>query len=132
MGKRAEINLFWIMLNAAVGVMLAVGGIWALQGSGDFAAKALSRLSSGDMSNILRIVFGVVELLSGIFIVLQLFIGDRMGKLGTILKLIVVIVWAIAIVLADIFNGDFKNFLSWLYTFAGHLIVLAALLVTRD
>ncbi|MBQ0050740.1 MAG: hypothetical protein KBT11_01595 [Treponema sp.] len=131
MAKKSS-SLFWTILNLAVGVMLAVGGIWALQGGGDFAAKALKGLSSGDMSKILGIVFGVIELLSGIFIILQLFIGDRMGQLGTILKLIIVIVWAVAIVIADILNGNFGNFLSWLYTFAGHLIVLAALLVTRD
>lgn len=138
MAKKSEVRLFWLVLNIAVGAMLAVGGIWALQGGGDFGCKAIKSVFNGDIAKILAIVFGVIELLSGIFIILQLFIGDRMGSFGSILKLIVVIVWAVAIVLADflgnggLLNGGMNHFLSWLYDFALHMIVLCALLVTRD
>lgn len=138
MAKKSEVRLFWLVLNIAVGAMLAVGGIWALQGGGDFGCKAIKSIFNGDIAKILAIVFGVIELLSGIFIILQLFIGDRMGTFGSILKLIVVIVWAVAIVLADflgnggLLNGGMNHFLSWLYEFALHMIVLCALLVTRD
>ena len=134
----SSVALFWTVLNIAVGAMLAVGGIWALQGGGDFGCKAIKSIFNGDIAKILGIVFGVIELLSGIFIILQLFIGDRMGKLGSILKLVVVIVWIVAIVLADflgnggLFNGGANHFLDWLYNFAMHLIVLCALIVTRD
>lgn len=132
MAKKAG-SIWWMVLNLAVGAMLAVGGIWALQGSGDFGAKALSEIFSGDALKILKIVFGVIELLSGIFIILQLFIGDRMGSFGKILKLIIVIVWAVAIVLSDFVGGFLKpSFLPWIYDLAMHLIVLMALLVTRD
>ncbi|MBR1537680.1 MAG: hypothetical protein IJ630_12185 [Treponema sp.] len=138
MSKKSNVQLFWLVLNIAVGAMLAVGGIWALQGSGDFGAKAVRSIFNGDVAKILVLVFGVIELLSGIFIILQLFIGDRMGQFGKILKLIIVIVWAVAIVLADflgnsgLLNGGANHFLSWLYDFAMHLIILCALLVTRD
>lgn len=138
MAKTSEVRLFWVVLNLAVGAMLAVGGIWALQGGGDFGCAAIKSVFSGDLARILAIAFGVIELLSGIFIILQLFIGDRMGTFGSILKLIVVIVWAAAIVLADflgnggLLHGGANNFLNWLYTFAMHLIVLCALLVTRN
>lgn len=127
-----RISLFYVILNLAVGAMLAVGGIWALQGGGDFACTAIRAIFDNDAEDILIIVFGVIELLSGLFIILQLFVGDRLSRLGTILKLVIVIVWGAAIVIADILNGNFSNFLSWLYTLSGHLIVLAALLVTRD
>ncbi len=134
MSSKSNGSIFWMVLNIAVGAMLAIGGIWALQNGGDFGCEALTGMFSGDMKNIVRIVFGVIELLSGIFIILQLFIGDRMGKLGSILKLIIVIVWAIAIIMADFLNGGFlkPNFLNWTYELAMHLIVLCALLVTRD
>ena len=138
MAKKSTVHLFWVVLNLAVGAMLAVGGIWALQGGGDFGCKAIKSVFNGDIAKILAIVFGVIELLSGIFIILQLFIGDRMGSFGAILKLIIVIVWAVAIVLADflgnggLLNGGMNHFLSWLYDFALHLIVLCALLITRD
>lgn len=130
--KAAKFSIFWFMLNLAVGVMLAVGGIWALQGGGDFAAQALSHVASGDVGRIVIIAFGVVELLSGIFIILQCFIANGFGRLGYILKIIICVIWAIAIVIADILNGNFGDLLGWLYTFASHLIVLAALLMTRS
>lgn len=134
MARSSHVSLFWTILNLAVGAMLTVGGIWALQGGGDFAAEALKGLLNGDARRIGVIMFGVIELLSGIFIILQLFIGDRTGSLGPLLKLIVVVVWAIAVIIADFLNGHFlsPNVLSWVYALAMHLIVLAALLVTRD
>lgn len=133
MASKSNVSIFWTILNIAVGVVLAVGGIWALQGSGDFAADALRSIFSGSTAKLVVTVFGVIELLSGIFIILQLFIGDRMGSLGTILKLIIVIVWAVAIVLADFVGGFLKpSFLPWIYSLAMHCVVLCALLVTRD
>lgn len=131
--SKKSVSIFWLILNIAVGAMLAVGGIWALQGGGDFGCRALSEVFHGDALKICKIVFGVVELLSGIFIILQLFIGDRMGQLGSILKLIIVVVWVVAIVLADFIGGFLEpNFLNWTYDLAMHLIVLCALVVTRD
>ena len=126
-----------LILQIAVGAMLAVGGIWALQGGGDFAARAIKGLVSGNAGNILVIVFGVIELLVGVFMILKIVIGDRFGSFGTVLALIAIIVWIIAIVLSDILgangilNGGAKNFLEWRYTFAQHLIILGAILAVR-
>lgn len=126
-----------LILQIAVGAMLAVGGIWALQGGGDFAARAIKGLVSGNVGNILVIVFGVIELLVGVFMILKIVIGDRFGSFGTVLALIAIVVWIVAIVLSDILeasgilNGDSKNFLEWLYTFAQHLIILGAILAVR-
>ncbi|MDO5774341.1 MAG: hypothetical protein Q4P16_08535 [Spirochaetales bacterium] len=125
------------ILQIAVGAMLAVGGIWALQGDGDFAARSIKGLVSGNAGNILVIVFGVIELLVGVFMILKIVIGDRFGSFGTVLALIAIIVWIVAIVLYDILgangilNGGAKNFLEWLYTFAQHLIILGAILAVR-
>ena len=44
-----------LILQIAVGAMLAVGGIWALQGGGDFASRAIKGLVSGNVENILVI-----------------------------------------------------------------------------
>lgn len=126
-----------LILQIAVGAMLAVGGIWALQGGGDFAARAIKGLVSGNAGNILVIVFGVIELLVGVFMILKIVIGDRFGSFGTVLALIAIIVWIVAIVISDILgangilNGGAKNFLEWLYTFAQHLIILGAILAVR-
>ncbi len=126
-----------LILQIAVGAMLAVGGIWALQGGGDFAARAIKGLVSSNAGNILVIVFGVIELLVGVFMILKIVIGDRFGSFGTVLALIAIIVWIVAIVLSDILgangilNGGARNFLEWLYTFAQHLIILGAILAVR-
>ena len=75
-------------------------------------------------------------MIAGVFLILELFIGDKIGALGKILTLIIIIVWIIAIVLIDFLgnHGLFKqnNFLNWLYNFAYHLIVLGALLVLQN
>lgn len=126
-----------LILQIAVGAMLAVGGIWALQGGGDFAARAIKGLVSGNAGDILVIAFGVIELLVGVFMILKIVIGDRFGSFGTVLALIAIVVWIVAIVLSDILgangilNGGSKNFLEWLYTFAQHLIILGAILAVR-
>ena len=138
MSKNSDLRILSIIANVSVSLMLAVGGIWALQGGGDFGCRAIKSIFSGDLAKILVLVFGGIELLSGIFILLQLFIGDRIGTFSKILKLIVVIVWIVAIVVSDffgskgLFNGGVSNFLSWLYTLATHLIILVALLITRS
>ena len=138
MSNSSELRILPVIANISVGIMLAVGGIWALQGGGDFGCQAVKSIFSGDLRKILVLVFGGIELLSGIFIILQLFIGDRIGTFSRILKLIVIIVWIAAIVLSDffgakgLFNNGINHFLSWLYTFATHLIILVALLITRS
>lgn len=139
MGKQTHLSVGRFILQIALGVMLAVAGIWALQGAGDAAANAFGAVFSGDIAKILKIVFGVVELLCGLFLVIELFAGDVFGKLDNVLMLIVIIVWIVAIVLMDFlakgglfnsFNG--KNFLAWIYTLASHLIVLGAMIYLKD
>lgn len=126
-----------LILQIAVGAMLAVGGIRALQGDGYFAARAIKGLVSGNVGNILVLAFGVIELLVGVFMILKIVIGDRFGSFGTVLALIAIIVWIVAIVISDILgpkgilSGGSKNFLEWLYTFAQHLIILGAILAVR-
>lgn len=134
MSKGVGNSIGRVILQLALGVMLAVAGIWALQGGGDASIKAIRSIFSGNVSNIIRIVYGIIELLAGILLVVELFAGDRFGKFDNILMLIVMIVWIIAIVLVDfmgsngILNGGAKNFLSWLYQFSSHLIVLGSMI----
>ncbi len=127
-----------IILQLAVGIMLAVAGIWALQGGGDAASAAIKGIFAGNVKNILVIVFAVIEIISGILLIVGLFVPNSMASFNKILLLIIMIVWIVAIVLIDflgssgIFNGGAKNFLSWLYQFANHLIVLGSLIVLQN
>ena len=137
MGKGNNFSLGRLLLQIAVGAMLTVAGIWALQGGGDEGIAAIKYLiGARDFERILCIVFGIIELIAGVFLILELFIGDKIGSLGKVLTLIIIIVWIIAIILIDFLgnHGLFKqnNFLNWLYNFAYHLIVLGALLVLQN
>ena len=137
MGKTSNFSLGRLLLQIAIGAMLTVAGIWALQGGGDEGIAAIKYLiGARDFERILCIVFGIIELIAGVFLILELFIGDKIGALGKVLTLIIIIVWIIAIVLIDFLgnHGLFKqnNFLNWLYNFAYHLIVLGALLVLQN
>ena len=72
MGKASSFSLGRLLLHIAVGVMLAVGGIWGLQGGGDAAIDAIRSIFNGDVAKILVIVFSVIEILAGIFLLLEL------------------------------------------------------------
>ncbi len=128
MAKSSFNQIWWIVFNVAVGLFLAIGGIWALQGGGDSAAAAVGKLFG---SNIMVTIFGVLELLSGIFIILQLIIGSRLRDISTIIKLIIVIIWAVAVV-AGVFSRGNILALGNIYKLSLDLIVLTALLVSRD
>lgn len=124
-----------VVLQLAVGVMLAVAGIWALQGGGDFAVRAVGRIFNGTSRNIAVIAFAVVEVLIGLFTILRVFIGSRFGAFGTALHVIAIIVWGAAIVLSDVIGagaalrGGVARALEWAYAMAQHLIVFGALLL---
>ena len=138
MSKESGMSLGRLLLQIAVGVMLAVAGIWALQGGGDAAVGAIKEIFNGDLSRILCIVFGIIELIAGVLLIVELFAGDKFGKFDNVLMFIIMIVWIVAIVLVDflgnggILNGGTRNFLSWLYNFASHLIVLGAMMYLNN
>ena len=117
-----------LVLQLALGAMLIVGGIWAMQGGGDFGAKALASW----LGKTFGVIFGVIELVAGVLLVIECFTTDIFGKFDNILGLIIMIVWLIAIVVADIIKGDFSPFLPWLYNFASHVIILGALWSLND
>ena len=103
-----------LIIQLSLGLLLAVGGIWGLQGGGDFGINSLKSVFSGSAENIAVIVFSIIELLAGIYLVLELFIGS-LGKFKSILMLIIMIVWIVAIVLSDFIDGNFHNFMKWLW-----------------
>lgn len=130
MGKKDSNVIAALVLTLAVGCMLAISGIYALQdkASGDMAVRGLKSIFDGSAEDVVILAFGAVELLAGIFIILKCFIGNRMGSFGKIISLIVVIVWVVVIVLADIVNGIGKpNFLAWLLQFSKDLIIFGAI-----
>lgn len=133
MAKTIKFSVGRFILQIALGLFFLVGGIWALTGGGDAASLAIKEIFSDNLRTILMIVFGIIEILCGIFLILELFLTTSLKNLRKILLLIIAIVWIVAIVLIDFFGGHglfhTKAFLSWLYQFAGHLIVLGGIIV---
>ena len=128
MAKKSAISIGRLVLQIALGVMLAVAGIWALAGKGgDDAYKALTHLINGDAGKAIGMIFAVVELLAGILLVVECFAGDKFGKFDNILG------WIVAIVLMDFLNGNLEiSKLEWWYSLAGHCVILGALLALND
>lgn len=133
MATKEQFSIGRMLIQIALGVMLFVSGIWALQGGGDEGITTIKNIiGNSSLENILCITYGVIELIAGLFLILRLFIGDRFGSFGNILMIIIMIVWIIAIILIDflgeksIFNTH--NILSWLNQFASHLIILGSII----
>ena len=59
MGKKSSISLGRLLLQIALGLLLAIGGIYALQDKGSDIAIAITETFKGDVGNIVRIVFAV-------------------------------------------------------------------------
>lgn len=138
MATKKEFSIGRLFLQIALGTLLVVGGIWAFTGSGDFGITALKEVCKnlpGNAYNIIKIVYGIIELIVGVFIVIEIFAGDILGMFGKVLKIIVIVIWVASIVLAYLlpwstsFIFEAKNFLSALYDLALRLIVLGGLFV---
>lgn len=131
-------SIGFIVLWIALGLFFAVSGIWTLQGGkGDEATVAITKLFSGDVRNIVRIAFGIIELLAGIFLLLRLFVPVS-TTVDTLLMVIIAIVWIVAIVLIDflgdsgILHNGAHDILSWLKQLSWHLLVLGSVLLVRN
>ena len=127
-----------IFLQIALSMLFIVGGIWTLQsGNGDEISQAIKYIFSGDVSKILCIVFGIIEIIAGVFLFLRLFLN--IGTLfDSVLMIIILISWIAAIVIIDFLGYDslFKNlnsgFLGFLNRFSKHLLVLGAIIRVKN
>ena len=129
-----------LFLQIALGLLFVVSGIWTVQGTnGDDVAYAIKSLFSGDAANIICIVFGIIEIVAGFFLLLRLFVSLNTG-LDTLLMIIILVSWIVMIVLVDFAgrNGLFNNlgsaseFCGFLKRFAIHLLVRGAVIKVKD
>ncbi|MBQ9630857.1 MAG: hypothetical protein IJR49_04655 [Treponema sp.] len=120
-----------LLVQIALGVFFVVTGIWTLQnGSGNEIATAINKLFSGDMQKIIRMVFGIIEVLAGAFLLLRMFVSFS-SSIDSLLMVIVMIAWLVSIVLLDILGG-FTFSLAWLHQVAYHLLVLGGIIMVKD
>jgi len=136
MAKNQKTVGTWI-LQLALALLFIVSGVWMLTGNySDVISQSIRKVFTSDIANILRIVYGVILLVAGVFLAIRLFVV--MGNsLDSILMIVILICWCIAIVLVDVvglFNGiksNHFNFLSWCYHFAYDMLVLGAIIKVK-
>lgn len=147
--KKKSLGL--LILQIALGCFLLAFGILTLQldkgilgkiqagVTGNEVAIAVNQILKGDAANIVTILIGVCEIISGAFLLLALF--TSLGKIASLFDLIVLIAWIVVIVVIDVMgpvgllNGAFKNmwtFLFFLKTLAMHMLVLGAILAVKS
>lgn len=136
MGNNRTIGT-WI-LQIALSFLFIVGGIWVLQGyRNDEISSAIYSILNGDVAKISCIAFGIIEIIAGAFLFIRLFVVLN-TNLDSILMIIIMICWIVAIVMIDflgndsLFNNLNKGFLSFLNRFARHLLILGAIIKVKN
>ena len=126
---REGIGIF--LWKISVGLYLIANGVLGLTKGGDFKI-ILGNIFKGDALNMFVIIAGVIALIAGICIFLEL-LGIEISFLNNLI-LIIAIIWAVFIVIEIIswftgkrFGGN--NFWHVLQLLAVHLVVLSSLLV---
>ena len=133
MAKKSGVTIGRLLLQLALGAMLAVAGILSFQGHGDDAVGAIRAVFDGNVENVLVVVFGVIELLAGIFLIVELFVGDKIGKVTKILNWVIIIIFAVIIVISDLLNGSWnKDFLNAAYNLSKNLVFLGGMWYLND
>ena len=127
-----------VILQIALAAFFIVSGIYTLQGgTGDEAAAAIKHLFSGNVSQIVCVIFGVIELFAGVILLIKLFV-NTVSVMDAVLMFIVMAVWIVAIVLIDILgsggllHGCGGNILSYCRNLSQHLLVLGAIFIVKD
>lgn len=124
MGKGSS-AMWRTILQIALATMLIIGGcnvffgnLWTKATSSDELIQAVGSLFNGDLKKIVIYVLAAIEILAGIFMILDLFRIKSVDKLDDICVLIIMILWLVVfIVMGDILplirgRLDFVPFLS--------------------
>lgn len=124
MGKGSS-AVWRTILQIALATMLIIGGcnvffgnLWTKATSSDELIQAVGSLFNGDLQKIVIYVLAAIEILAGIFMILDLFRIKSVDKLDDICVLIIMILWLVVfIVMGDILplirgRLDFVPFLS--------------------
>lgn len=140
------------ILQVALSLFLIISGIITVQldggivsqikssfGGNELASAIYSLFGRGNISGVLIIIMGILELAGGIFLLINTF-APIFGA-AKLIMLIITIMWLVVIVLVDILGeggllkgafGSSTKFLSFLKSLSGHLMILGALFQTQE
>ena len=138
------------VMQLGLALFLAASGIWAIQSYSGFFARAAAQFNGNevagavyaviknqDSARLVITILGVIEILGGVFIVIDFFTFAIKGT-GAILA-IITILWIAVAILYDIvgyngsglLNGAFKSpdtMWRWFHAIGVHLIIIGGLL----
>lgn len=146
-------KISWAQLIIKVGLalFLITAGILSLQLDSGLAGRlqasfggnelaiAVNSIFKGEMATVVIVLLGALQLLGGIFLLVDFFVNTK--AFSNFALLVLMIVWLAIIVLVDVLgkgglvNGAFQNltsFLSFLKLLASHLLVLGAIILVRE
>lgn len=127
-----------LLLQISLAIIFLVNGIRTVF----YSSNQLKDLfGNGDLGNILNIVIGVIEMIAGVILLIQLF-APLGVSLNNLLMLIIMILCIAIIVVFDVLGDGgllggkvFKNrnnFFTFLENFSAHLLMLGAVIVVRN
>lgn len=124
-----------IMLQAALAVILIVSGLAVfLNGRNSEMIRVISGVfSNAALRDITAYIVAVLEIIAGVLLVLDFFHIKSLDRVDDLSLLVIIIVWCVYMVLADIlplFQSRF-DFISWITGLAEHTLVLAAMIIVK-
>jgi len=128
----------YVLLNFAVAVYLIATGILGISGRKFFPdgeiRKAVTSLFKGDVAEMLIIIFAVVAIAAGAFVLLKFF-GINI-PITELLLVILAIVWFTFIIMMDVVhpinNHKNFNFIEWLRGLGSHLMAMGGILAATE
>jgi uncharacterized membrane protein YphA (DoxX/SURF4 family) len=119
--------MFFVQLSLAL-MFIAIGVMGITNYNSDISqfGRSFSKLI-GKNNDIVPVLFAVLELVSGILLLVSLFTGAS-GKFLSVALVIIFIFWAITIIMNYFMNGLFEpDFIDWLSRVSPQLVILSAL-----
>lgn len=100
-----------------------------------------SLISNGSAADAVIIALGIIELLAGVFLLLQLFVNTGI-RLTRVLMLVIIVVWIAVVILVDIMGksgilggnvfSSLSSLLAYFKQLSAHLLVLGSVVVVKD
>jgi hypothetical protein len=127
-----------LLMNIAVAAYLCATGIIGLTGrklfsDGEIRKAVTALFGRGDFTEILIVVFAILAIAAGVFILLKFF-GIIVPSFELIL-FILALAWLVFIVMIDIISPlkeKKPEFVEWLRIFGAHLMVFAGLVLATE
>ncbi len=135
-------RISFIILQIALAFFLIVAGVLGLMRSnagelGQVVGLLDGLFKSPTITTAIIITLAVVELIAGVFLIVEFFSGDI--QLANIILIVFMILWIVNIVLIDVLGAadgsHFKNVtsvLNYLYQLSRHLMILGAIIVVKE